>query len=126
MQQRLAIARTLAADPLLLLLDEPFGALDALTRELLQVMLLTVQAQARKAVLYVTHDVEEALFLADRIVLLSARPAVVREEIHVNLPRLQGLERKELEEFAVYRRELLHKVRSESFGQEGTTAQVAT
>src|SRR5262249_52746364 len=71
MQQRLAIARTLAADPSLLLLDEPFGALDAQTRELLQVVLLTAQAQAKKAVLFVTHDVEEALFLADRIVMLS-------------------------------------------------------
>jgi len=120
MQQRLALARTLAADPSLLLMDEPFGALDAQTRELLQVVLIEIQAQAKKAVLFVTHDVEEALFLADRIIMLSARPAIVREEIRVGLPRLQGMERKELKEFEATRKRLLHAVRSEATRQAGT------
>ncbi len=84
MRQRVAIARTLAAAPDILLMDEPFGALDAQTRDFLQEQLLEICRAERKAVIFVTHDVEEAVFLADRVFMFSARPARVIEEIDVN------------------------------------------
>ena len=83
MRQRVAIARTLAAGPEILLMDEPFGALDAQTREFLQVQLLEIARIEKKTVIFVTHDVEEAVFLADRIFMFSARPATIIEEIRV-------------------------------------------
>jgi ABC-type nitrate/sulfonate/bicarbonate transport system ATPase subunit len=83
MRQRLAIARTLAAGPDVLLMDEPFGALDAQNREFLQEQLVGIQKSEHKTVIFVTHDVEEAIFLADRILLFSARPARVLQEIRV-------------------------------------------
>ena len=83
MRQRVAIARTLAAAPDILLMDEPFGALDAQTREFLQNQLLEINREERKTTIFVTHDVEEAVVLADRIFMFSARPAKVIEEIKV-------------------------------------------
>ncbi len=83
MRQRVAIARTLAAAPEILLMDEPFGALDAQTREFLQYQLLEINREERKTTIFVTHDVEEAVFLADRIFMFSARPATIIEEITV-------------------------------------------
>jgi NitT/TauT family transport system ATP-binding protein len=84
MRQRLAIARTLAAGPDVLLMDEPFGALDAQNREFLQEQLVGIQKSEHRTVIFVTHDVEEAIFLADRIMLFSARPARVIQEIRVS------------------------------------------
>jgi len=83
MRQRVAIARTLAAAPEILLMDEPFGALDAQTREFLQNQLLDINREERKTTIFVTHDVEEAVVLADRIFMFSARPARIIEEIKV-------------------------------------------
>jgi NitT/TauT family transport system ATP-binding protein len=87
MKQRVAIARTLATEPSVLFMDEPFGALDALTRSLLQDQLNQLWMSTRKTVVLVTHSVEEAIFLADRIYIMSPRPARVREIIPVDLPR---------------------------------------
>ena len=84
MRQRVAIARTLASSPEVLLMDEPFGALDAQTREHLQFQLMDINQTERKTTIFVTHDVEEAILLADRIVIFSARPARIVKEIVVD------------------------------------------
>lgn len=87
MQQRVGIGRALAIEPDILLLDEPFGALDALTREILQNEILRLIEEMRKTVVFVTHSVDEAVYLADRIVLMSAGPGQIRRVINVDIPR---------------------------------------
>jgi NitT/TauT family transport system ATP-binding protein len=116
MRQRVAIARTLAASPDVLLMDEPFGALDAQTREALQVQLLDIRREERKTVVFVTHDVDEAIFLADRIIVFSARPARIIEEIdvHSRLPGEKTLDLLDSEGFFHLRRHVLSLVRAEA------------
>jgi len=92
MQQRAAIARTLAVDPRILLMDEPFGALDAQTRRVMQEELRAIWRRSRKTVVFVTHDVHEAVFLADRISIMSARPGRIEHVIDVDLPKDRGEE----------------------------------
>jgi NitT/TauT family transport system ATP-binding protein len=87
MKQRVAIARTLAYDPVILLMDEPFGALDANTRRILQNELLSIWERDRKTVLFVTHSVEEAVFLSDRVLVLSRSPGRQRALLEIDLPR---------------------------------------
>jgi NitT/TauT family transport system ATP-binding protein len=87
MKQRVALARTLAYHPEVLLMDEPFGALDAHTRTRLQNDLLNIWERDRKTVLFVTHSVEEAVFLSDKVVMMSRSPGRIREVIDIDLPR---------------------------------------
>ncbi|MCB8838302.1 ABC transporter ATP-binding protein [Aurantimonas sp. VKM B-3413] len=114
MRQRIAIARTLAAGSDVLLMDEPFGALDAQRREGLQVQLRKIQKRDAKTIVFVTHDVEEAVFLADRVVVFTKRPASVAAEVDVGarLGPDRTLELRESAEFFALRNELLHLLRS--------------
>ncbi|MBA3520003.1 MAG: ABC transporter ATP-binding protein [Rhizobiales bacterium] len=127
MRQRVAIARTLASDPLVLLMDEPFGALDALSRERLQIQLMELRRAERKTVIFVTHDVDEAVLLADRIVVFSARPARVLRDIRVSdqLPEKRGLDILDLPEFRAIRREVLGLIRDEEGSMDRTKAAAA-
>ncbi|MGE5534155.1 MAG: ABC transporter ATP-binding protein [Acidobacteriota bacterium] len=106
MKQRVAIARTLACDPAILLLDEPLGALDAQTREIMQDELLRIWLNTRKTVLMVTHDVTEAVYLSNRICVMSARPGQIVEEFTVELDRSKSRE-------DIFLSEAFNKVRNE-------------
>jgi NitT/TauT family transport system ATP-binding protein len=89
MRQRVAIARVLALDSPIMLMDEPFGALDALTRRNLQDELLRIWAELHKTVVFVTHSIEEAIYLADRIIVMTYRPGTIKRDVRVELPRLR-------------------------------------
>ena len=102
MQQRVSIARALIHDPKLLLMDEPFGALDAITRERMNIELLRIWMESKKTVLFVTHDINEALFLSDRVIVLSARPSVMVQALDIQLPRPRTLEVRALPDFGNY------------------------
>jgi NitT/TauT family transport system ATP-binding protein len=91
MRQRVNLARALAIDPAVLLMDEPFASLDAQTRELMQAELLRIWSEHRKTVLFITHQVDEAVYLADRVLVFSARPATVKTAVTVKLPRPRPL-----------------------------------
>ena len=99
MQQRVAIARTLAVRPAVILMDEPFGALDAQTRSDMQQLLLRIWGETASTILFVTHDVEEAIYLADRIFIMSAHPGTIVEDVQVPFDRPRNLELKQRNEF---------------------------
>ena len=114
MKQRVALARALANNPEILLLDEPFGALDMQTRGLMQELLLDVWQKYPKTILMVTHDIEEAVFLADRVVVMTSRPGSIKEIINVELPRPRDYHVKISEQFIEYKRQAMELIHEES------------
>jgi NitT/TauT family transport system ATP-binding protein len=119
MKQRVAIARTLVTDPDVLLMDEPFGALDAQTRGILQEELLAIWGSTRKAVLFVTHDVHEAVLLADRVVVMSARPGRIKTTLSIDLPRPRNANVTRSPRFVDYCQEIWDLVRAEALAASG-------
>jgi NitT/TauT family transport system ATP-binding protein len=109
MQQRVAITRALIHDPAILLMDEPFGALDAMTREQMNLELQRIWLERKKTVLFITHSIPEAVFLADRILVLTQRPGRIIDEVQVRIPRPRALEVMNFPEFAPY----VHSIRKQ-------------
>ena len=113
MRQRVAIARALSYQPRMLLMDEPFGALDAQTRQDMQELLLRVWEQHKLNVLFVTHDIDEAIFLSDRIIMLSGRPGRVKLDLRPGIPRPRTIELLTSPELMAYKAQLLMSLREE-------------
>jgi NitT/TauT family transport system ATP-binding protein len=122
MKQRVALARVLAFEPKVLLMDEPFGALDAQTRELMQEELCVIWQQTSNTVLFVTHDIEEAVYLSDRVIVFTARPGTLKEEIFIELPRPRTVEIKKTSEFLSYRNRIWDCLRAEVLKSRDTVA----
>ena len=114
MQQRVAIARALANDPDILLLDEPFGALDNQTRGLMQELLLKIWEEDQKTVLFVTHDIEEAIFLASRCIVMTARPGRIKADVAIDLARPRDYHMKTSSELLAFKAELTEEIRAEA------------
>lgn len=108
MKQRVAIARAMANEPEVLLMDEPFGALDAQTKEQMQTFLLELWEQTHTTILMITHDLEEAVFLSQRIYVMSAHPGQIKQEVHVQLPEHRDLELKLDPAFIQIKRAIIH------------------
>ena len=102
MQQRCNLARALSVDPEVLIMDEPFAALDAQTREIMQSELLRIWREAKKTVLFITHQINEAIYLGDRIIIFCARPGKVKDALNLDLPRPRGLAVKRSKQFLEY------------------------
>ena len=118
MQQRTAIARALANDPKILLMDEPFGALDNQTRVLMQELLLGIWEAERKTVMFVTHDIDEAIFMANRVAVFSARPGRIKTELAVDLPHPRHYTIKTSPEFMDLKARLTEEIRAESMAAD--------
>ena len=118
MQQRTAIARALANDPKILLMDEPFGALDNQTRVLMQELLLGIWEAERKTVLFVTHDIDEAIFMANRVAVFSARPGRIKTELAVDLPHPRHYTVKTTPEFMALKARLTEEIRVEAIAAD--------
>ena len=123
MQQRTALARALANDPRVLLMDEPFGALDHQTRELMQELLLGIWEAQHKTVLFVTHDIDEAVFMANRVVVMSARPGRIKVDRAVPLPHPRHYSIKTTPAFAELKAELTEQVRAEVLATQALQSQ---
>jgi ABC-type nitrate/sulfonate/bicarbonate transport system ATPase subunit len=114
MRQRAALMRTLLGEPEIVLLDEPFGALDAQTRALMQEWLLAVKSEFDKTILLVTHDVDEAVLLSDRVHVMSARPGHIKSTITIDLPRPRNVEQVTTPEFVALKAAVLRELRDET------------
>ncbi len=119
MRQRVALARVLAFDPGVLLMDEPFGALDAQTRELMQEELQRIWQETAKTVLFVTHDIEEAVYLGNRVVVFTARPGEIKAILPIALPAERSIEVKKSPEFMAYRNTIWDLLRDEVLKARG-------
>ncbi len=116
MKQRVGLARALCTGPNILLMDEPFGSLDPQTRELMQVDLMKLWEEDRKTVIFVTHSIDEAIFLSDQIVLMTSQPGKIRQVIDVDLPRPRWMQEQDIKisnKFIEYRRDIWKKVKEE-------------
>jgi NitT/TauT family transport system ATP-binding protein len=113
MQQRVNLARALLTDPEMLLLDEPFAALDAQTREMMQLELLKIWNRDRKTALFITHDIKEAIYLADRVIVFTKRPGRVKSSIDVDIPRPRDLRVKRDPKFVRYEDEIWESIQEE-------------
>lgn len=112
MKQRVAIARALACQPKILLMDEPFGALDVQTKEAMQLFLLDLWQRTHCTILMITHDVEEAVFLSQRIYVMTARPGTIQTEVHVELPMPRHYEIKRTQDFLSYKNAIIDRLRT--------------
>jgi len=122
MRKRVDIARTYAYNPKVLLMDEPFGSLDLFTKTRMQAELLDLWSKERKTVVFVTHDLEEAIFLADRVAVMSKRPGRIRKIIEISLPRPRSVELKVSQEFGAIRRQLWEEFEEEFGVTQATSA----
>lgn len=113
MKQRVAIARALAYDPEVLLMDEPFAALDAQTREILQEELLRIWGKTQKTVIFITHGIDEAVFLADRVAVMTANPGTIKEVVNINLPRPRDNSVRSSAEFGWFRHKIWELLQDE-------------
>jgi len=114
MRQRVALARALANDPRILLMDEPFGALDSQTRQLMQELLLEIWQARRKTVLFITHDIDEAIILGDTVHVMTARPGRIKRSMSIDIPRPRNLDALTSPEFMRFKREVLHLMHDEA------------
>jgi NitT/TauT family transport system ATP-binding protein len=121
MQQRVNLARALAVDPEILLMDEPFAALDAQTREIMQAELLTIWQQSAKTVVFITHQIGEAIFLSDRVIVMSARPGRTLGDIPIDIPRPRSLDVKRSPEFVALEDQIWHLLEGEVRRQMAAT-----
>jgi NitT/TauT family transport system ATP-binding protein len=114
MMQRVALARALANDPAVLLMDEPFGALDSQTRSLMQELLLNIWQQSSKTVLFITHDIDESILLGDRVYVMTARPGRIKEMVEIDLPRPRTVDVLTSEGFMALKRRIMHSIHEEA------------
>tara|TARA_B100000674_G_scaffold320269_3_gene266811 strand:+ start:3484 stop:4341 length:858 start_codon:yes stop_codon:yes gene_type:complete len=123
MRQRVALARALANDPRILLMDEPFGALDSQTRQMMQELLLDVWQSRRKTVLFITHDIDEAIFLGDEVHVMSARPGLIKQSLDISIPRPRHIDALTSPEFMEYKRTILSLMHDEAIKAEDAANQ---
>jgi len=114
MMQRVALARALANDPAILLMDEPFGALDSQTRSLMQELLLELWQRTHKTVLFITHDIDEAILLGDRVHVMTARPGRIKERVEIDIPRPRSVDILTSPEFMAIKRRIMALIHEEA------------